>query len=183
MLLNVCFNEMSPFRPLSAFIKGCSSYDRNGDQHTTGDGQPARNESVRRWETWASWSVRVFACFTGSAIVATRICAESADCLGSPTVVGIGRESLLQSYVLLSRVLKLDDQTRVFRINQLTWTLPLRASAGMVEYASRTVEDGGLKRLGSGCEPNPISADQIHPTHGAQSPQAHKPASSIVCGS
>ena len=37
-----------------------------------------------------------------SAIVATRICAKSADCLGSATVVGTGRDSVLQVYVLLS---------------------------------------------------------------------------------
>ena len=29
----------------------------------------------------------------------------------------------------------------------------------------------------------PVSADQIHPTHGTQSPQAHETASSIECGS
>ena len=37
-----------------------------------------------------------------SAIVATRICAESADCLGSATGVGTGRVSVLQVYVLPS---------------------------------------------------------------------------------
>ena len=43
-----------------------------------------------------------FACSMWSAIVATRICAESADCLGSATVVGTERYSVLQVYVLLS---------------------------------------------------------------------------------
>ena len=43
-----------------------------------------------------------FYCSVWSAIVATRICAESADCLGSATVAGTGRNSLLQVYVLLS---------------------------------------------------------------------------------
>ena len=43
-----------------------------------------------------------FACSMWSAIVATRICAESADCLGSATVVGTERDSVLQVYVLLS---------------------------------------------------------------------------------
>ena len=42
------------------------------------------------------------------AIVATCICAESADCLGSASVVGTGRVSALQVYVLMTRVLKLD---------------------------------------------------------------------------
>ena len=65
----------------------------------------------------------------------------------SATVVGTGRISVLQVYVLLSRVLKLDKQTLVHRVNQLTWTLPLRAPAETVEYASRTVEDGGRERL------------------------------------
>ena len=38
MRFNVCFNEMAPFGPLSAFLKGCSSYGRNGGQPTRGDG-------------------------------------------------------------------------------------------------------------------------------------------------
>ena len=49
-----------------------------------------------------SWIFRVFSCSVWSAIVATRICAESDDCLGSATVVGTGRISVLQVYVLLS---------------------------------------------------------------------------------
>ena len=36
-----------------------------------------------------------------SAIVATGICAESVDCLGSATGVGTKRDSVLQVYVLL----------------------------------------------------------------------------------
>ena len=61
--------------------------------------------------------------------------------------------------------------------------LPLRAPAETVEYASGTVEDGGRERLWSGCEQKLVSADQMHPTHGAQSPRSHETASSIVCGS
>ena len=37
-----------------------------------------------------------------SAIVATRICSESAVCLGSATVVGTGRDTVLEVRVLLS---------------------------------------------------------------------------------
>ena len=104
----------------------------------------------------------VFSCSAWSAIVATRICAEPADCLGSATGVGIWRVSVLQAYVLLSGVLKLDERTLVHRVNQLTWTLlPLHAPAETVQYASRTVEDGGRERLWSGCEPKPVSADQV----------------------
>ena len=32
MRLNACFNEMVPFRPFAALLKGCSSYGRNGGQ-------------------------------------------------------------------------------------------------------------------------------------------------------
>ena len=54
-------------------------------------------------------------------IVASRICAESADCLGSATtVVGTGRVFVLQVYILLRRVLKLDERTLAHRVNQLT---------------------------------------------------------------
>ena len=50
---------------------------------------------------------------------------------------------MLQVYVLLSGVLTFDEQIIVHRVNQLTWTLPLRAPAETFEYVSRTVEDGG----------------------------------------
>ena len=50
---------------------------------------------------------------------------------------------MFQVYVLLSSVLKLDERTLVHRVNELTWTLPLRAPAETFKYVSRTVEDGG----------------------------------------
>ena len=62
-------------------------------------------------------------------------------------------------------------------------TLLLRASAETIESASRTIEDGGRERLWSGCEPKPVSANQIHSTHTTQSPRSHENASSIVCES
>ena len=99
------------------------------------------------------------------------------------TVVGTVIVSVLQVYVLLNGVLEIDDQTLLYRVNQLIWTLPLRAPAETVENESRTVEDGGRERLLSGSEPKPVSADQMHSAHGAQSPREHKTASSIVCES
>ena len=80
-------------------------------------------------------------------------------------------------------MLKLLERTLVNRANQLTRTLLYPARAETVESTSSTVEVGGRKRLWSGCEPKPVSADQIHPTHGTQSPRAQETASSIVCGS
>ena len=76
---------------------------------------------------------------------------------------------MLQVYVILSWVLKLDERTLIHCVNQLAWTLSLRVPAKTVEYALRTVEDGGRERLWNGCEPNPVSADQMHSTRGAQS--------------
>ena len=64
-----------------------------------------------------------------------------------------------------------------------TQTFPLRAPAETVDCASRTVENGGRERLWSGCEPKSVLADQIHSTHGAQSPRAHETEGSIACGS
>ena len=119
-----------------------------------------------------------------SAIVTTRICAESCDCLRSTTVAGTGGDAVFQVYVLLRRpnscttCLKKNQ-----RVSQLTLTLLLRAPAETVECALTTVEDGGRERLWSGCEHKPVSADQMHSTHAAQSPRAHEIASSIVCGS
>ena len=120
-----------------------------------------------------------------SAIVATRICSEFADCLGSATVVvvGTGGDTMLEVRVLLSCVLTLLERTLVNRAYQFTRTLLFPARAETVESTSRTVEDGGREGLWSGCEPKPVSADQIHSTHGTQSPRAHETASIIVCGS
>ena len=80
-------------------------------------------------------------------------------------------------------MLKLLERTLVNRAYQLTRTLLFPARAETVESTSSTVEDGGRECLWSGCEPKPVSADQIHSTHGAQSLRAHETASSIVCGS
>ena len=41
-------------------------------------------------------------CAVWNAIVATRICANSCDCLGSATVAGTNRDSVFQVCVLLS---------------------------------------------------------------------------------
>ena len=106
-----------------------------------------------------------------SAIVATLICAESGYCLGSAVVAGTGKDPVVQVYVLLSSVLKLDDQTLVLLISQITWTLLLRAPAETVECASRTVEDGGREHLWSGCGAKHVSVDKMNSTHhAAQSP-------------
>ena len=43
-----------------------------------------------------------FSCSVRSAIVATRICSESADCLGSATAVGTGGDTVLEVRILLS---------------------------------------------------------------------------------
>ena len=79
-------------------------------------------------------------------------------------------------------MLKLGDRTLVNRVYQLIRMILFLVRAETVESTSSTVEDGGRERLWSGCEPKPASADQIHPTHGTQSPRAHETASSIVCG-
>ena len=183
MRLNVCFNEMALFGPFAALIKGCSSFGRNGGQPTRGDGYPGRNESIRRWETWAFWRFRVFSCSVWSAVVATRICSESAVCSGSAPVVGTEGDAVLEVRVLLSWMLKLLERALVNRAYQLTRTLLYPARAETVESTSSTVEDGSRERLWSGCEPKPVSVDQIHSTHGTKSPRAHEAASSIVCGS
>ena len=80
-------------------------------------------------------------------------------------------------------MLKLLERTLVNRAYQLTRTLLFPARAETVESTSSTVEDGGRERLWSGCEPKPVSADQIQSTHGTPNPRAHETASSIVCGS
>ena len=98
-------------------------------------------------------------------------------------MVGTGGDTVLEVRVLPSRGLKLLERTLVNRAIQLIRTLLFPARAETVESTSSTVKDGGRERLWSGCEPKPVSADQIHSTHGTQSPRAHETASSIICGS
>ena len=80
------------------------------------------------------------------AIVATRICSESADRLGSATVVDTGGDTVLEVLVLLSSVLKLLERTLTNRAYQLTRTLLYPARAETVESTSSTVEVGGRER-------------------------------------
>ena len=98
-------------------------------------------------------------------------------------MVGTGGDTVLEVRVLLSRVLKLLERTLANRAYQLTRTLLFPTGAETVESTSSTIEDSGRERLWSGCEPKPVSVDQIHSTHDTQSPRAHEIASSIVSGS
>ena len=82
-------------------------------------------------------------------------------------MAGTDKYAVVQVYVLLSCVLKLDDQTLVHLISQITLTLLLRAPAETVECVSRTVEDGGHEHFWSGCGAKPVSVDQMHSTHHA----------------
>ena len=59
-------------------------------------------------------------------------------------------------------MLKLLERILINRAYQLTWTLVFSARAETVESTTSTVEDDGRERLWSGCEPKPVSADQIH---------------------
>ena len=129
---------------------------------------------MRRWLTRKEWKwspledlgflkIRVFSFSVWSTIVATRICSEYVDCLGSTTEVGTGGDTGLEVRVLLSCVHMLLERTLVNRTYQLTRTLLCLAWAETVESPSSTVEDGGRERLWSGCEPKAVSADQIHP--------------------
>ena len=68
------------------------------------------------------------------------------------------------------------------RAYQLTRTLLYPARAEPVESTSSMVKVGGRERLWSGCEPKPVSADQMHSTHGTQSPRAHETASRSYVG-
>ena len=69
-------------------------------------------------------NISCLSCSVSREIVATRTCAGSCDYLGYATVAGTGRDSVFQVCILLSWVLKLDDQTLVHFIPQPTWTLP-----------------------------------------------------------
>ena len=101
MRLNVCFNEMALFGPFTALIKGCSSYGRNGvsPQEEMANPQGMKVFAAERPglpEDFVS-SPAVW-----SAIVATRICSESAVYSRSATAVGTGGDTVLEVRVFLS---------------------------------------------------------------------------------
>ena len=49
MPFNVCFNKVPPFRLFAAFIKGCSTYDRDGRN----GGQPTRGDDSQGMKVFA----------------------------------------------------------------------------------------------------------------------------------
>ena len=124
------------FEPFAAFIKkGCSTYDR--------EWQKWRSAHKKRWLTNLQ-DIKVFTIerqgLPKDFVFFRALCemhssplvfALNLAIVGGPatTVAGNGRHSIFQVCVLLSRVLKLDDQIIVHRVSQPTWTLPLRASA------------------------------------------------------
>ena len=102
MRLNVCFNEMALFGPFVALIKGCRSYDRNGDQPIEEMANPQGTkvfavERPRLPEDFVS-----FPALCGVQSSPLVICSESAVCSGSATVVGTGGDTVLEVRVLLS---------------------------------------------------------------------------------
>jgi hypothetical protein len=107
-----------------------------------------------------------------SAIVSTGIFSEFAERLGSAPDLGTEGDTMLEVRALLRWVLELGDRSLLNRTYQLTWTLLFLTRAETVASTSRTVEDGGRERMGSGCESKPVSVDQIHSLHGTLT--AHK---------
>ena len=117
------------------------------------------------------------------AIVAGEICSESSDCLGSVTVAGTVRDSVFQPCVLLSRVLKLDDQTLLHLIDTgMLKEAPCRRSRNF----KWCVEDGGCGVCSSDVHylvQKPVSAAQMQLTHATRSLRARQIAGRVVCGS
>ena len=102
MRLNVCFNEMALFGLFAALIKGCSSY---AEMEVSPQEEMANPQGMKVFTVERPGLPEDFVYFPAlawSAIVATRICSESADRLGSVTVVDTGGDTVLEVRVLLS---------------------------------------------------------------------------------
>ena len=115
MRSNVCVNEMALFEPLAAFVKGKTFYDSHGEKEVCPRDEIAdpRYGCAPHWHIyiWLWCRFGVFSYTVWCAIVAGEICSESSDGLGSATAAGIVRDPVFKLFVLLSWVLKLDDQT------------------------------------------------------------------------
>ena len=99
MRLNVSsFSEMAPFGPFAALIKGCSSYGRNGGQpqEDMANPQGIKVFAVERHGLPEDFVSLPALCGVRSSPLV--LVYESTDCLGSATVVGTGRVSVLQVY-------------------------------------------------------------------------------------
>ena len=117
------------------------------------------------------------------AIVAGEICSESSDRLGPATAAGIVRDSVLKPCVLLSSVLKLDDQTLLdLSVKGIANELH-RCDGQNVLWCA---EDGGRGVFSSDVHhlvQKPVSVAQIYFTQTTRSPRASQIAGRVVCES
>ena len=105
MRLNVCFNEMAPFGPFAVFIKGRSTYGRMAKIEVNPQEEMANPQDMKEFAVKRHGSLKISCIFV--------LCVECSRrhsylsrivrlCMGSATVAGTGRDSVLQVYVLLS---------------------------------------------------------------------------------
>ena len=108
------------------------------------------------------------------AIVAGEICSESSDRLGSATVAGMVRDSVFKPCVLLSGVLKLDDQTLLhLRVKGIANDLYLCSGRNVLWCAG----DGGRGVCSSDVHrlvQKPVSAAEMQFTHATRNPELAK---------
>ena len=106
------------------------------------------------------------------AIVAGEICSESSDRLGPATAAGIVRDSVFKPCVLLSSVLKLDDQTLLhLRVKGIANELHRCAGRNVLRCAG----DGGRGVCSSDVHhlvQKPASAAEMQFTHAIRTPRA-----------
>ena len=117
------------------------------------------------------------------AIVAGEICSKSSDRLGSATAAGIVRDSVFKPCVLLSWVLKLDDQILLhLRVKGIANELHRCAGQNVLWCAG----DGGRGVCSSDVHhlvQKPVSAAEMQFTRATRSPRASQIACRVVCGS
>ena len=117
------------------------------------------------------------------AIVAGEICSESSNRLGSAIAAGIVKDSVSKPCVLLSWVLKLDDQTLLhLRGKGIANELHRCNGRNVLSCAG----DGGRGVCSSDVHhlvQKHVSGAEMQFTHATQSPRASQIAGRVACGS
>ena len=186
MRSNISVNEMALFVSFPACVKGktfLGSHGERGGLPTRRDSGPTRYGCAPHWHIWLWWRFGVFSYTVWCAIVAGEICSESSDRLGSARVAGIVRDSVFKPCVLLSWVLKLDDQTLLhLRVKGIANDLNRFCGRNVLWCAG----DGGRGVCSSDVHrlvQKPVSAAEMQFTHATRSPRANQIAGRVVCGS
>ena len=148
MRLNVCVNEMAPFGPFAAIVKGCITLTVVVEMDASPQDEMANPQGMKMFAFERHGLPKDFVCFR------TLCGVQSSPLVFAPNrafVYGLLQgqapgETVFQICVILSLALKLVNNTLISLVPMPKWTLLLRVPDETVECVSRMVEDGGRER-------------------------------------